>query len=630
MPPKLERTAIGPTLSATIRGKPEVDHLRKLVAATATTEDLLNAIVWCDEAIEKEAYADWGAPDEQGRWIASRTPRLALTSDLILLRATLNLMATEKAPESPFPVCTEDKTCLSCYVPVEKRIKNARLPLTGDTVAALALADTSPRHPFYTCDQCKNKSKEDTERLIGELTLFPQQRDMIALSHALTSEFPVPLPDGLEMFPFQRASVEYSQDKNFVLLADDMGVGKTIQAIGILNAHPDPGRILVICPATLKGNWKNEIQKWSTRPYEITIVSAGKKVVPDAHVTIINYDLLGKRELNGTFDTVICDEAHALRNIGTNRTEFTLPLLKAAKLRFILTGTPIVTSPYDLWPVLSVSGLPLAEGYLSRYVVETPREMDNGYGKTIEIAPKRRGINQDELQSKLRATCMVRRLKSEVLPQLPPKTLQIITIPDAGGKELPKDVILRVSRLLESDDDYRRCAFANGGDNEIDGGISRLRHEQAIIKVPHVSRHIHAILDGDETSKVVVFAHHTDVIHELHKKLDKFFPVVITGATPSNKRTEIVAKFQTDQKHRVFIGNIHAAGEGITLHAAALAVFAELDWQFAKVAQAEDRLHRIGQLNPVLIQHIVLENSIDSMIVRAMVAKQSEAKKVVG
>jgi len=494
----------------------------------------------------------------------------------------------------------------------------------------LAQADKSPRFPFYTCDQCKDKAKEDTARLTDELASSPVERGMIALSRSLTSDFPVPLPDGLEMFPFQQVSVEYAQGKNFVLLADDMGVGKTIQAIGILNSHPDPGRILVICPATLKGNWENETEKWSIRPYTITIVSAGKKVVPDAHVTIINYDLLGKRELNGVFDTVICDEAHALRNVGTNRTEFTLPLLKAAKLRLILTGTPIVTSPYDLWPVLSVSGLPLADGYLARYVVETPREMDNGYGKTIEISPKRRGINQGELQSKLRATCMIRRLKSEVLPQLPPKTLQIITIPDAGSKELPEDVMLRLSRLLESDDDYRRSVFANPAEGSIDGSISKMRHEQAILKVPHVSRHIHAILDGDETSKVVVFAHHTDVIHELHKKLDKFFPVVITGATPVRNRTEIVHKFQTAPKHRVFIGNIHAAGEGITLHAAALAIFAELDWQFSKVAQAEDRLHRIGQLNPVLIQHIVLENSIDDMIVRAMIAKQSEAKKVVG
>jgi len=95
----LPRSSIGPALSSKIRGLPEVEHLRRLVAATATTEDLLNAIVWCDEAIRKEAYDDWGAPDEHGRWIAARTPQLALCSELVILRATLNLMKGESEKE---------------------------------------------------------------------------------------------------------------------------------------------------------------------------------------------------------------------------------------------------------------------------------------------------------------------------------------------------------------------------------------------------------------------------------------------------------------------------------------------------------------------------------------------------
>jgi RNA-binding protein YhbY len=154
--------------------------------------------------------------------------------------------------------------------------------------------------------------------------------------------------------------------------------------------------------------------------------------------------------------------------------------------------------------------------------------------------------------------------------------------------------------------------------------LSQLRHRTAVAKIPAVIEHLQAALDGDEDHKVVLFAHHKDVVKTIMEALaaKEVSAVQVTGDTGLMERQANVDKFQRDPKCRVFVGNIQAAGVGITLTAAAHVIFAELDWVPGNVTQAEDRCHRIGQRDSVLVEHLVLDGSLDARMARTLIAKQ--------
>jgi hypothetical protein len=175
-----------------------------------------------------------------------------------------------------------------------------------------------------------------------------------------------------------------------------------------------------------------------------------------------------------------------------------------------------------------------------------------------------------------------------------------------------------------SDDDaaYAEAVAAMSREWMIDfTEISRVRHETAIAKAPLVAEYCKELLDSVE--KLVIFAWHADVIDLLVRELAKFHPVSLTGQTPQERRQGIVDTFQTDPTCRAFIGNMQAAGVGITLTAASTVLFAELDWVPGNITQAEDRCHRIGQTDNVTVFHVVLENSIDEKLATTLVDKQA-------
>lgn len=156
--------------------------------------------------------------------------------------------------------------------------------------------------------------------------------------------------------------------------------------------------------------------------------------------------------------------------------------------------------------------------------------------------------------------------------------------------------------------------------------MSKVRHDLAVAKAPAVVEHVAEMLDGG-VEKVVCWAHHHDVVDALRVGLERFGVVVVTGETPAEDRQAAVDAFQGGAE-RVFIGSITAAGVGITLTAASVAVFAELDWVPGNVSQAEDRCHRIGQRDSVLIQHLVVDGSLDAQMVQTIMAKQAVADRV--
>lgn len=424
-------------------------------------------------------------------------------------------------------------------------------------------------------------------------------------------------PSGLDPFPFQRGGVAYAREAlgrhESCIIGDDMGLGKTIQGLCLTNGMGVPD-VTILCPASLRINWAREAAKWLRR------------AVP----TIIGYEQLV--QLGKTFEPpkpcslLIVDEAQYLKTPSAKRTLEALAI--KSELRCFLSGTPLVNRPVELWPVLNAID-PGAWGTLHEFGERyCGARQEWVYFKARGVPCKKLewkydgAANLKELQYRLRSTIMVRRLKKDVLKDLPPKVRQIIVLPkeykDASGDLLPQ--LRKVWKARSQSLNEDSVGSLAGAKLDVFDKIAKVRHEQALAKVPSVSAHIQDVLASVE--KVIVFAHHRDVIAALAGSLAAYQPVVVQGGMSDISKQACVDDFQTKSHVRVFIGQIEAAGVGITLTAAHTVIFAELGWTPGGMSQCEDRAHRIGQKGSVLIQHIVLDGSIDALISKILIRKQ--------
>lgn len=485
--------------------------------------------------------------------------------------------------------------------------------------------------------------------------LIAQHRERVAASRATDADIELPVPDGLAYMPFQKAGIAFALGRRGTLFGDEMGLGKTVEAIGVVNADPSIEKVLVICPATLRANWRRELERWLVRPRRVQIPESAGGVLDRefAPVVVINYDkLIGKpgeamlRVLGAErWDLIVCDECHYLKNNKAQRTVAVLGgrlrkgdpktpgLVERASRVLMLTGTPILNRPIELHPILEAlapDAFPFWQ-YARRYcgAVETRFGWDMSGASHL-----------DELQERLRGTVMVRRLKIEVLTELPAKRRQVVVLPAEG--EAARAVQREAAAWAKSEERIAvlqaesEVAHAGGDQAAYEAAVaalrketgvafsemSRVRHETAVAKIPAVLDHLDGALEA--VSKVIVFAHHHDVVHAIAEHFGSS-AVTITGETKMEDRQGVVDRFQVDPGVRVFIGGITAAGVGLTLTAASTVVFAELDWVPANVTQAEDRAHRIGQLESVLVQHLVLDGSLDARMAEVIVAKQAIA-----
>jgi len=430
----------------------------------------------------------------------------------------------------------------------------------------------------------------------------------IEQSVATTSNMEIPVPDGLAYLPFQKAGIAYACERKNTLIGDEMGLGKTIQAIGVINVTT-PKTVLVVCPASLKLNWKSEMEKWLVAERDIQVVNGGGEKIPsNPDVVIINYDVLSKHSKalqSRTWDMVIMDEVHKIKNPKAKRTVVAVSI--KAHRKVLLTGTPITNRPIELQPIA---------GYLDH----------DSFGNFFYFAKKYAGArkghfgwdfngssNLDELQRRLRQSFMIRRKKDEVLKDLPAKVRQVIVLPSkAYSGELTKEFDALADAVKETS--FGEVSFEE---------MSEARHQMALAKVADVVDHL-----VDLEHQVVVMAHHKDVVQGIKDGLEAVGKTVVTltGDCNQQHRQDSVDTFQAG-KADVFIGTIGAAGVGITLTKASHVVFAELDWVPGNMSQAEDRCHRIGQVNSVLVQHLVVDGSIDARMAEALVSKQKVLDK---
>ena len=418
------------------------------------------------------------------------------------------------------------------------------------------------------------------------------------------------------LYPHQADGVAFLLSKKRAILADDMGVGKSRQAIVAMEAGCPDGTVLIVCPASLKLNWKREILMVDANAsVEVLGVDKGETEAP--RWIIINYDLLGKyadRLHAVEWAGVILDEAHFIKN-ASQRTSHCLKLLGVqAEARapligpdyvFLLTGTPMTNRPKDLFNLFRCVGHPAARSFLS-FAKRFCDAYRNDYGWVTTGAS-----NLDELNLLMKEVS-IRRLKDDVL-DLPPKVRSWVPVDISGSKVALNAIDGFLAWYSETDP-------SKPNDTEFLSRLMKVRTALHKAKFNAVAERIKDVLATGE--KVVVFTCFTDGI-ERHKKKLGDQAVTITGSVSSEKRMEAVDRFQSDPNVRVALCNIIAGGVGINLTAGTHVIFQDLDWVPANHAQAEDRCYRLGQDHRVTVEYFHADGTLDSYIATLLEQKMA-------
>ena len=454
----------------------------------------------------------------------------------------------------------------------------------------------------------------------------------------------IPCPNGLSYKPFQATGIATMLQRPSTLLADEMGLGKTVQAIGLVNADDSVQHVLIVSPLSVTINWQRELERWLTR--DLSVGLADTKTFPDTDIVIVHWSIISRYAdalRSRPWDVIVLDEAHYAKNPKAQRTRAifggrNLPALQA-EYKLALTGTPIPSRPIEMFPILR--WLAPEDWSWKHYATRYCAGYQNRYGWDVSGAS-----HLDELNDNLKSI-MVRRRKTDVLKELPPITRQIVEVPadtpelravlgqesniQKQVKQSVKDARINVELAKTGTEQQHRDAVAKLREARVAAfnEMSRARHDTAVAKIPYVAEHVRTIIGDNDNQKIIVFAHHHDVINGLQdllssdtKDMQAIRTVTLMGGDETAKRQNAIDLFQNDPQVKVFIASIQAAKEGITLTASDLVIFSELDWVPGNLSQAEARCHRIGQENHVLVQHLLLNGSLDARMARVVLAKQ--------
>jgi len=480
------------------------------------------------------------------------------------------------------------------------------------------------------------KATCEPPELVQEIKLLAAQADEnTAASRAASSDFDVANLGGT-LRPFQRAGVQYAVANGRVFIADAPGLGKTVQSLAVIE-HLQAFPTLVVCPATLKPNWRYEARKWL--PNRRIKLLDGFNL--DADVLITNYEALSNGWVDKTakrkiaklgepvrmlkergIKALVLDECHMVKG-RTQRTSACRQLAKGVSLRLLLSGTPIMNKTSELIPQLQILGRVDDLGgewyFLHRYC---------GYYQDSWGGQTERGTHMEELNERLRACCYIRRLKEDVLKELPAKQRSEVVLPICNRAEYDRaknDVVSWVGQQAEKNREFAQSIALLSPEEQEQMRKERASKAEAAAEraeqlvrieslkllaargmLPAAKEWIETFLDGG--SKLVVFASHI----EIQKALLKAWPAAarILGEDSPETRAANVEKFQTDHECRLIVCSLKAGGVGITLTAASNVAFLELGWTPAEHEQAEDRVHRIGQIDQVNAWYLLAEDTI--------------------
>lgn len=442
----------------------------------------------------------------------------------------------------------------------------------------------------------------------------------------------------VEPYEYQREGICFGLEHKRIIIGDEPGLGKTLQSIGIVdtaNAYP----CLVICPSSLKINWQREFEKFTDKSAIVldnnVRTTWGYLLSMGVHqVAIVNYESLRKFfvwDIRGgkqfrlkdvvfnpqiqAFKSIIIDESHRVKDPSAQQTIFTKGLSVGKDWCILLSGTPVVNRPEDLIAQLSIMNRLGEFGGRAKFIADYCTDPKD---KTAKSA-----VPLSELSRQLYDTCMIRREKAKVLPQLPDKTRVDLYVDISNDKEYN----LAAEDLAAYLQEYTECT---------DWEIRRKMRMEALVKfmtlrslatrgkIAQAVDFIRTFLDSGK--KLIVFCS----LHEIVDELQKVFPraVTVTGRDSAVSKQASVDAFQNNPNVQLIICSIKAAGVGLTLTAASDVTFIELAWTYADCCQCEDRAHRIGQKDNVTCYYLLGRGTIDHTIYSLIHRKKSIANEI--
>ena len=419
----------------------------------------------------------------------------------------------------------------------------------------------------------------------------------------------------------QKEAIQKLVENKKFILADDMGLGKTTSTI-IAALESGSKKVLIICPATLKINWKREIENYSDKTIYI---AEGKNFNTDADFVITNYDIIknfhdpkkkdDSQVLASKFDLVIVDEAHYIKNATAQRTKLINDIVKNTERLWLLTGTPMTSRPIDYFNLLSIIDSPVAKNWIAYAIRYCQGYQFNVGGRKVWNVTG--ASNLEELRDRTIGLTL-RRLKENVL-DLPDK---IIT---------PVYLRLKSKEYEEVMGEYYDWYDKNPEESKsLTVQFSKLTKVRQIIADEKIAQTIELaenILEQDK--KVIIFCNFTDSLNKITEHFGKA-AVKLDGSMSKPERQYSVDQFQDNPKVKVFVGNIKAAGVGITLTAAEAVIMNDLSFLPSDHAQAEDRAYRYGQKNNVLVYYPIFENTIEGIIYDILNNKKQVIATVMG
>jgi SWI/SNF-related matrix-associated actin-dependent regulator 1 of chromatin subfamily A len=491
------------------------------------------------------------------------------------------------------------------------------LPMSTAATAVLYTGERYAAAPYW---------EFATERARAALLSLHEE---VQTSWAAESQAHIDCPPDQELASFQKAGVEYALRRSNTLIGDQPGLGKTMQAICIAN-EMRAKRVLVLCPANIRLQWVARINTWTTMrwPYTVHAVLHGRHGIhPTAAWTVVSYDLarsapIWKALAEGSYDLLILDEAHYLKSVDAERTRAVFgggakPVAASLASRvssvLALTGTPLPNRPREAYVLargLEWSSIDWMseDRFSTRFNPSVQRETPDGK-IWVDESTGRHG----ELQTRLRANFMVRRLKRDVLPQLKLPALDIVHVEETGAVK----AALKAEKMLDIDPEN-----LEGLDMKTFGSVSTVRRMMGVAIAPFAADYVQMILDGGE-ERVALFAWHTEVLDILQKKLARFSPLRIDGSTPPTRKPKIIEQFARPGQ-RLLIGNILSLGTGTDglQEVCNRGVAAEASWVSGDNEQMIDRLDRMGQKGSVLFDFLVAKGSFSEHVLGTSLRKR--------
>jgi len=419
----------------------------------------------------------------------------------------------------------------------------------------------------------------------------------------------------------QKESIQKLVENKRYILADDMGLGKTTSTI-IAALETGAKKILIICPATLKINWKREIENYTDRT---VYIAEGKNFSDKEDFVIINYDIIKnfhdtKRKnesqiLGANFDLVVVDEAHYIKNAQAQRTKLINDIVKKVDRLWLLTGTPMTSRPIDYYNLLSLVDSPVAKNWIA-YVIRYCE------GYQFRVGPRKvwnvmGASNLEELRDRT-SNLLLRRLKEDVL-DLPDK---IIT---------PVYLRLKSKEYEEVMGEYYNWYEKNPEESKsLTVQFTKLTKVRQIIADEKITQTIELAENiVEQGKKVIIFCNFTNSLNKICEHFGKT-AVKLDGSMSKQERQFSVDQFQENEKIKVFVGNIKAAGVGITLTSGEAVIMNDLSFLPSDHSQAEDRAYRYGQKNNVLVYYPIFENTIEGIIYDILNKKKHVIATVMG